>query len=108
MSSVHGIHKVLREEKNARRIVVITFLISIVSLCFRLSGVEFALVMLCCGSVFVAEVFNTLFENTLDIIRPHHCDVIKVLKDMSSGAVLVASCISFIVGLFIFIPKLFR
>lgn len=108
MSSVNGVHKVLRDEKNARRIVVITCLMSIASLWFRLSGIEFALVILCCGCVFVAEVFNTLFENTLDIIRPHHCDVIKILKDMSSGAVLVASCISFIVGMIIFVPKLFR
>lgn len=102
---MHGLKKVVREEKNAQRILAITVLVIGAGLFLRLNAVEFAVVCICCGCVFVAEVFNTLFENTLDIVRPHHCDTIKILKDMSSGAVLVASMISFVCGVLIFLPK---
>jgi diacylglycerol kinase len=41
-----------------------------------------------------------------DLVYPEEHPLIKFIKDLAAGAVLVAAITAVVVGLFIFIPKL--
>ena len=59
------------------------------------------------GFVWVAEMFNTCIERVMDFISDQQHKEIKFIKDVASGAVLVAAITAVAVGAIIFIPKLF-
>jgi diacylglycerol kinase (ATP) len=51
-------------------------------------------------------MINASLERLCDIIQPDSDPRIKVIKDISAGAVLVVSMASLFIGLIIFLPKL--
>jgi len=59
------------------------------------------------GFVWVAEMFNTCIERIMDFISDQRHKDIKFIKDLASGAVLVAAITALAVGAIVFIPKLF-
>ena len=65
-------------------------------LCFTF--MEWIAVLLCIGLVITAEMFNTCIEKLCDMVEPNFSIKIKTIKDMASGAVLLASFISLVVG----------
>ena len=58
------------------------------------------------GFVWVAELFNTAIEKIMDFISKEQHPKIKLIKDLSAAAVLVAAMVAFITGCIVFIPKL--
>jgi diacylglycerol kinase len=76
--------------------------------CIRVSNAELAAVFFAVIIVFLAEIFNTAIERTLDLIDVRENPRIKLIKDMSAGAVLVAATAATVVGVAIFAPYLMR
>ena len=68
---------------------------------------EWIIIFLCIAAVLVAEIFNTALEKLCDMVNPETHPQIKYIKDISAGAVLLASVASAIIGLMIFVPKFF-
>ena len=68
--------------------------------------IEWALLFLVIGIVLTAELFNSAIEKIADIVNPEWNEKVKLLKDYSSAAVLIAAITSLIIGCIIFIPKL--
>ena len=56
--------------------------------------------------VWMAELFNTALEKIMDFISTEHHPQIKLIKDLAAAAVLIAAVAAFLVGCFVFIPKL--
>ena len=75
---------------------------------FNVSRFEWLILILCIGFVLVAEVMNTAFEELVDLISPGFSKKAGRIKDIGAGAVLLASLVSAIAGLLIFIPKIFQ
>jgi undecaprenol kinase/diacylglycerol kinase (ATP) len=57
--------------------------------------------------VLVAELFNTALEVLVDLVSPGFNQKAGRVKDLSSAAVLLTAILSFIIGLCVFIPKIF-
>ena len=57
--------------------------------------------------VWMAELFNTAIEKTMDFISKEAHPQIKLVKDLAAAAVLIAAIAAVLVGALIFIPKLF-
>lgn len=55
----------------------------------------------------IPELINTAIETTVDIAMPDINEKAKYAKDIAAGAVLFSAVISIIVGLIIFLPKIF-
>lgn len=108
MHAIHGVHNVVWHERNARIHLLLAVLAVVVGLVLRLSAVQWTAVLFAILVVFLAEIFNTAIERTLDLIDIHENQQIKVIKDMTAGAVLVASVAAVIVGAAIFGPNLVR
>ncbi|MFC1514609.1 diacylglycerol kinase family protein [Candidatus Omnitrophota bacterium] len=106
LSSLSGLTYTIKTERNARRILAIGVLTLWLAWRLGLSTTECAIVILCVSLVFVCETFNTLVEDIIDLFRKKYDPRIKLLKDVSSAAVLISSLASLVVGLLIFLPKL--
>ena len=52
-------------------------------------------------------MFNTAVETVVNMVMPYKNDKAKIAKDISAGAVLVLAIGSAVVGVIIFVPKLF-
>ena len=74
---------------------------------FRLTLLEWILIVLCIGFVIFAEIVNSCIENLVDYISLKHTPQGKKIKDMAAAAVLLVSIMSAVVGLIVFLPKLF-
>jgi len=86
-----------------------TFILAIVVLAgffFQVSTMEWLVLLLVFGLVLVAEALNTAFEIDINLTSPEYHPFARDTKDVAAGAVLLASIISVIVGLVIFLPKI--
>jgi diacylglycerol kinase (ATP) len=53
------------------------------------------------------EGVNTAIEKLSDYVQPEHDPRIGRIKDISAGAVMIVSLLASIIGLIIYIPKIF-
>ncbi|MDB5178094.1 MAG: Phosphoesterase, PA-phosphatase related:Prokaryotic diacylglycerol kinase [Patescibacteria group bacterium] len=106
--AVHGVLHVFKHERNARIHLLFAVLAFVLGVFLRVSDVELAAVFFAVILVFLAEIFNTAVERTLDLIDVKENPRIKLIKDMSAGAVLVAATAAVIMGIAIFMPFIVR
>jgi len=71
-----------------------------------LSRIEWAILALTMGLVWIAEFFNTALEAVVDLASPDIHPLAKVSKDVGAAAVLIAAITSVVVGLAILGPPL--
>lgn len=74
---------------------------------FRLQEFEFLILILTVILVLVLEMINTAIERILDLLHPEEHPEIKIIKDISAAAVLLAALGALAIGLKIFIPHVF-
>ena len=104
-----GIKTVYREERNMRTHTIAGILTIIAGIIFRLNRWEWLWILLSIFLVLVMEMINTAFENVVDMVTDFHFHSIgKKIKDMAAGAVLLTTCFAIIVGMFIFLPKIYQ
>ncbi len=71
-----------------------------------LDSVEWAILVLTIGVVWVAEFLNSAVEAAVDIATPEIHPMAKVAKDVAAGAVLTASFVALVIGLLILGPAI--
>ena len=87
--------------------VVAACVVIILSSFFKISPLEWCVLLLCIGSVISAELINTAIETNVDISSPEFNEKAGHAKDLAAASVLMTCTISVIIGLIIFIPKVF-
>lgn len=102
-----GLKSVWREEQNFRFHSLIAILVLLLALIFRVNKIDFIILILLIGGVLILELINTIFERFIDILKPRIHEYSKVIKNISSGIVLLGAGISIIVGMLIFYPYIF-
>ena len=102
-----GIRTLFSKEAHAKIHLWAAETIIIAGLIFGLSRMEWCMIILCIGGVFMAEGFNTAIERVCDKVSPEKNPLIKDAKDIAAGAVLLFVLATVAVGLIIFIPKFF-
>lgn len=90
----------------AHAAVHITAAISVLVLAWfiSVSSMEWIALVLAIGLVITSEIFNTVLEKVTDYMQPEMDPRIKVIKDMSAGAVLWSTIVAVAIGGFVFIP----
>jgi diacylglycerol kinase (ATP) len=101
-----GIRRFVWQEHNARIHLAATIAVVIAAFLLHVSRLESVALILVVGGVWATEMLNTCLEMIADIISPEEHPIIKFIKDLAAGAVLVAAVTAVIVGLIIFIPKI--
>lgn len=74
---------------------------------FNISATEWCIQLLAIGLIMCAEGINTAIEEIADFIHPEHHKKIGIIKDVAAGAVFIAAFFASIVGLIIYLPKIF-
>ena len=102
-----GIQEAWKTEQNLKIHFVIMALVIIAGFIFNISAMEWIVCLLLFAIVISLELINTAIETTVDIAMPEINEKAKYAKDIAAGAVLFSAIISVIVGLIIFLPKIF-
>lgn len=102
-----GIWTAFKEERNMRKHALAAVLAIVFGFIFQISEFEWLFLLLSIFLVFMAELFNSAIENVVDLASDYQFYMrAKRAKDMAAGAVLVISGFALIVGLFVFLPKI--
>ncbi|TAD92475.1 MAG: diacylglycerol kinase family protein [Bacteroidetes bacterium] len=95
-----------RTEKNGQIQMLAAVLVVIVGLWLGISAVEWMAVAFCIGAVLALEMVNSAIETLCNLVQPEKDVRIKFIKDVAAGAVLWMVCMAIIVGVAIFLPKI--
>ena len=103
-----GLNHALRSQRNLRIHIAIAVAVVIAAFVLRISRTEWAVVVTLISLVIGLELLNTAIEALVDLTSPVPHPLAKVAKDTAAGAILVAAVGSAIVGLIIFLPRLWQ
>lgn len=93
------------KERNFQIQVLIFFLVLLAGFYFKLNQIEWVLIIMVSGFVFVSEIFNTALEYLADSVSLEFHPMVKISKDVSAFAVLFSATISILIGAILFLPK---
>ncbi len=106
-NALNGIIYTYSVEINFKIHLLVAVLVLLFSYILELSKMEVIVCILLIGLVLAFELINTVVEMIVDMVEPHEDPLAGMIKDASSGAVLVIAVTSAVIGLIIFIPKLY-
>lgn len=101
-NALKGIVYCINNERNFRVHTVVSLYVLVFSIFFDFSAYEYTIVFLAISSVLTAECINTVIERILDFTSEGYNPVVKVIKDIAAGAVLIAAIGAFCVGVILF------
>ena len=103
-----GIAYLLRSQQNARIHAAITLVVIGLGIWLRLTGPQWAVLVLAMGLVWSAETVNTALEILVDLASPQVDPAAKSVKDLAAAAVLLAAIAAAAVGVLVMGPALVR
>lgn len=105
--SIEGILYAARTQKHLRNHFIVAALVLLAALFLRISGLEFALLVIAIAFVLFAELINTAVEAAVDLITIEFHPLAKIAKDVAAGSVLAAVAGAAIAGYLILSPHIF-
>ncbi|NMB20758.1 MAG: diacylglycerol kinase family protein [Firmicutes bacterium] len=93
-----GILYVFRSERNMRIHLVAGLVVLLLAGLLGVPRLEFLILILTIGMMFVAELFNTAFEEVVNLITKEYHPLAGIVKNIAAGAVLVAALTALWVG----------
>ena len=104
--ALDGLFYVVRTQNNARFHLLLTIIVILTSLWFRLSNIEWCFIVIAIALVWMSECFNTALEKLFDLVDPNPHPLIKAGKDSSAAAVLISAILSVVIGILVLGPHL--
>lgn len=102
-----GIRLFFQTERNGRIQGLIAIVVIIAGVACGLSVMEWVVTGICIGLVIGLEMINSAIEKLCNLITTEYNPAVKVIKDISAGAVLWVSVIAAIIGACIFLPHFY-
>ncbi|KKS03885.1 hypothetical protein A2W70_04510 [Candidatus Curtissbacteria bacterium RIFCSPLOWO2_02_41_11] len=87
--------------------VIVAVIAIILGIIYSISTFEWLTIILISSAVIAAETINTAIEETCDVLHPEHHPGARLAKHCAAGGVLILSIAAVIIGLIIFLPKIF-
>lgn len=100
-----GIFHTLYHEANFRVQIFLTFISVFLGFHFNISPAEWSVLIISFSMLLSAEILNTAIENLIDFVVPKKSSIVKIIKDLSAGFVLINALSFLVINLIIFIPK---
>ena len=105
--ALRGALLLIRTEASIKIQVFITLVMTAAGFYYEISNVEWILQIFAIALVLGIEGMNTAVEKISDYVQPKFDPKIGFIKDISAGAVMLVSIAATIIGLIIYIPKIF-
>ena len=96
--AIEGILWAAKSERHIRYHFVAALAVVFLALFFKVSALEFFLLVLAAVLVIFAELMNTAIETVVDLVTDDYHELAKRAKDVAAGAVLVTSVGAVILG----------
>ena len=101
-NAVEGFIYAVKSERNMRVHFLGGFLILLLGIAIGIVRIEWIILCTIVTLVWVAEMINTVVEETLDMIEKSTHSSVRRIKDISAAVVLISALNALIVGFFIF------
>jgi diacylglycerol kinase (ATP) len=101
-----GIVYLFRTQRNAQIHAAVSFSIVLLGAAFQISQAEWLAIVLAIMIVIGAEGANTAIEAVVDLVSPSYHPLAKIAKDVAAGTVLLAALGAVVIGMIIFLPRL--
>lgn len=105
-NAFNGIGVLFKRERNAQIHLVIFCCVVASGFFFSLTALEWIIVITVSSLVFAVEAINTSIEILANVVSPEYHPQIKLVKDISAGAVLLTAIAAVVAGFIIFLPKI--
>ena len=103
-----GLLKVFHEEQNFAVELLIGLVAISLAVFLEFSLTKWAILLLTCGLVLVAELLNSAIERVTDLLKPRLDVYVKEIKDIMAAAVFLAAGLSIAVGCCLFLPPIIK
>lgn len=104
--AITGIGTFFRSQTHPKIHLLAAIIVTSAGFYYKVSASEWLVLIVIMTIVIVAEAFNSAIEMLCDKITSEHDPIIKNVKDISAGAVLISAIASVIIGLIIFLPAI--
>lgn len=104
LHAMRGLRYVINHEKNFQNEVVIGMVVILAMIYFKVTRAEMIVLFLVIAGVLAMELFNTVVERVVDILKPRVHPYARLIKDLMAAGVLLSSILASIVGILIFYP----
>tara|TARA_R110002050_G_scaffold56512_1_gene126927 strand:- start:8311 stop:8676 length:366 start_codon:yes stop_codon:yes gene_type:complete len=105
--ALRGALLLIRTEASIKIQVCIAVIVTVAGIYFEISKTEWILQIFAVALVLGIEGMNTAVEKISDFVQPEFDPKIGFIKDISAGAVMLVSIAATIIGLIIYLPKIF-
>lgn len=103
INALNGIKYAIKYEHNFIIIITAIIITCILGIIFKITHIEWCIIIICFGLVFGCELINSALEATVDLVTIERKPLAKIAKDCASGATLIFSIMALIIGIIIFI-----
>ncbi len=98
-----GFRLVLKSERNIRIHLVVGSFVIALAIIFGFDVVKFCIILFAIALVIISEMLNSAIEFTLDsYYHNKYNKMVGMAKDISAGAVMLATVVSIVIGCLIF------
>lgn len=101
-AAIEGFLYVIKTQQNMRIHFLLALLVLLFGIYLDFTRTELIMLLLTCSSVLIIEMINTASEIAMDYVESAHSKWVRIVKDVTAGAVLVASLNAVIIGYFLF------
>ncbi|HEX6977065.1 MAG TPA: diacylglycerol kinase family protein [Patescibacteria group bacterium] len=103
-----GIAKAFKSEPNLKVHLIAGVLALLTAYFFKVTKTEWLILALTITLVIILELINTVIETITDIVSPRYSPRAKIIKDVSAGAVAISAILAVIVGVVLFLPRIWQ
>ncbi len=107
LNAFRGLYVVSRATRHLFIHIVSALIVVALGFYFRVSSLEWIALVFTIGLVFITETLNTAIEIDIDLTSPEYHPFARDTKDVAAGAVLLSVFVAVIVGLIVFLPRIF-
>ena len=104
--AIDGITYTIENERNFKIELFVMVLVLVAGVYFRVSKIEWVILLITISSVLTLELVNTGIERCVDLVTKDYHDLAKATKDIAAGAVFIMSIFSVCIGIVIFLPRI--
>jgi diacylglycerol kinase (ATP) len=101
-AAIEGFLLCFKTRRNMRIHFLLALFILLFGINLNFTRIELVMLLLTCSTVLIIEMVNTAMEIAMDYAESAHSKWVKIVKDITAGAVLVASINAVIIGYLLF------
>lgn len=101
--ALQGFRAAVATERNIKVMLCAGVCAVVAGLALGLDALSWAIILLCCGVVIMAELLNTAIETVVDLVSPEFHPLAGRAKDIAAAAVWFLSAMVAVVGVLVFV-----